>query len=79
MCQKLEGADEVSKQFFDETIQELVEQQKMEEEEEDEPDENGRVYGSYKRKVFSNLHFCNTSYAFNNSSSIFEVYPTSST
>lgn len=41
LCQKLEGADEVSKQFFDETIQELVEQQKMEEEEEKEPDENG--------------------------------------
>ena len=41
LCQKLEGADEVSKQFFDETIQELVEQQKMEEEEEEEPDENG--------------------------------------
>ena len=35
LCQKLEGADEVSKQFFDETIEELMLQQKMEEEEEE--------------------------------------------
>ena len=35
LCQKLEGANEVSKQFFDETIEELMLQQKMEEEEEE--------------------------------------------
>ena len=35
LCQKLEGADEVSKQFFDETIEDLMLQQKMEEEEEE--------------------------------------------
>ena len=40
LCQKLEGADEVSKKYFDETINELIEQQKREdEEEEEEPDE----------------------------------------
>ena len=39
LCQKLEGADEVSKQFFDETIEELILQQKMEEEEEEEEQE----------------------------------------
>ena len=35
LCQKLEGADEVSKQFFDEAIEDLMLQQKMEEEEEE--------------------------------------------
>ena len=39
LCQKLEGADEVSKKFFDQTIKELVEQQKIEEEEEDQDDD----------------------------------------
>ena len=33
MCQKLEGADEVSKKYFDECINELVHQQLIEEEE----------------------------------------------
>ena len=40
LCQKLEGADDISKQFFDKTIEELIEQQNMEEEEEEEQDEN---------------------------------------
>ena len=35
LCQKLEGADELSTQFFKETIEELIEQEKMEEEEEE--------------------------------------------
>ena len=40
LCQKLEGADDISKQLFDETIKELIEQQNMEEEEEEEQEEN---------------------------------------
>ena len=43
LCQKLEGADEVSKQFFDETIKELILQQKMEEEEEEEQEETEKI------------------------------------
>ena len=43
LCQKLEGADEVSKQFFDETIEELILQQKMEEEEEEEQEETEKI------------------------------------
>ena len=43
LCQKLEGADEVSKQFFDETIKELNLQQKMEEEEEEEQEETEKI------------------------------------
>ncbi len=39
LCQKLEGADEVSQKFFDQTIKELIEQQKIEEEEEDQDDD----------------------------------------
>ena len=31
LCQKLEGSDEVSKKFFDETINELIEDEEMEE------------------------------------------------
>ena len=42
LCQKLEGADDASKQFFDETIEELILQQKMEEEEE-EQEENENI------------------------------------
>lgn len=33
----------------------------------DEPDENGRLYGSYNRKVFANIHICSNSYALVNS------------
>jgi len=36
LCQKLEGADEISQKFFDSTLDELIKQQKMEEEEEEE-------------------------------------------
>ena len=43
LCQKLEGADEVSKQFFDETIKELNLQQKMEEEEEEEQEDSEKI------------------------------------
>ena len=43
LCQKLEGADEVSKQFFDETIEELILQQKMEEEEEEEQEDTEKI------------------------------------
>ena len=43
LCQKLEGADEVSKQFFDETIKELNLQQKMEEEEEEEQEDSKKT------------------------------------
>ena len=39
LCQKLEGADEVSKKYFDECLNELINQQKLEEEEEDEKNE----------------------------------------
>ena len=35
LCQKLEGADEISKENFDKTIQELVTQQKIEDENEE--------------------------------------------
>ena len=35
LCQKLEGADEISQKFFDSTLEELIKQQKMEEEEEE--------------------------------------------
>ena len=34
LCQKLEGADEVSKKYFDECLNELINQQKLEEEDE---------------------------------------------
>ena len=40
LCQKLEGADEVSQKFFDKTINELIIRQKEEEEEEEEQEEN---------------------------------------
>ena len=43
LCQKLEGADEVSKQFFDETIKELNLQQKMEEAEEEEQEDSEKT------------------------------------
>ena len=43
LCQKLEGADEVSKQFFDETIKELNLQQKMEEEQEEEQEDSEKI------------------------------------
>ena len=36
LCQKLEGADEISQKFFESTLDELITQQKMEEEEEEE-------------------------------------------
>ena len=42
LCQKLEGADQISKKYFDETIEELIEQQKMEDEEEEEQEENDK-------------------------------------
>ena len=42
LCQKLEEADEISKKYFDETIEELIEQQKMEDEEEEEQEENDK-------------------------------------
>lgn len=29
----------------------------------DGPDDEGKIYGSYSRKIFSNVHFCNNSYA----------------
>ena len=38
LCQKLEGADEISKQFFDKTIEELVKQQMEEEDVQEESD-----------------------------------------
>ena len=40
LCQKLEGADEVSQKFFDKTINELIIRQKEEEEEAEEQEEN---------------------------------------
>ena len=40
LCQKLEGADEVSQKFFDKTINELIIRQKEEEEEVEEQEEN---------------------------------------
>ena len=40
LCQKLEGADEVSKKYFDECINELINQQIIEEEEDEKKDEN---------------------------------------
>ena len=43
LCQKLEGADEASKLFFDKTIEELINQQKMEEEEEEDEEENDNL------------------------------------
>jgi ubiquinone/menaquinone biosynthesis C-methylase UbiE len=38
LCQKLEGADEISKEFFDKTIEELVKQQMEEEDVQEESD-----------------------------------------
>ena len=38
LCQKLEGADEVSKQYFNEILEELIQQQKLENEEEENED-----------------------------------------
>ena len=35
LCQKLEGADEVSKQYFNETLEELIQQQQLEDEQEE--------------------------------------------
>jgi ubiquinone/menaquinone biosynthesis C-methylase UbiE len=44
LCQKLEGADEVSKQYFEETLEELIQQQKIENEaEEQEEVENTEI------------------------------------
>lgn len=40
LCQKLEGADEASNQFFNETLEELIQQQKIEDEEEEEQEIN---------------------------------------
>ena len=50
LCQKLEGADEASKQFFDQTIEELIEQQKLEEEAE-ELEENENLENKTKDEV----------------------------
>ena len=52
LCQKLEGADEASKQFFDQTIEELIEQQKMEEVEE-ELEDNENVENKQKDEVIN--------------------------
>ena len=40
LCQKLEGADEVSKKYFEECLNELINQQKFEEEEDEKKDAN---------------------------------------
>ena len=50
LCQKLDGADEASKLFFDQTIEELIKQQKMEEEEE-ELEENENLENKKKDEV----------------------------
>ena len=50
LCKKLEGADEASKQFFDQTIEELIEQQKLEEEAE-ELEENENLENKTKDEV----------------------------
>ena len=45
LCQKLEGADEVSKQYFNEILEELIQQQQLEneEEEQEETDNNENI------------------------------------
>ena len=45
LCQKLEGADEVSKQYFNEILEELIHQQQLEneEEEQEEADNNENI------------------------------------
>ena len=45
LCQKLEGADEVSKQYFNEILEELIHQQQLEneEEEQEETDNNENI------------------------------------
>ena len=50
LCQKLEGADEASKLFFAQTIEELIEQQKLEEEAE-ELEENENLENKTKDEV----------------------------
>ena len=49
LCQKLEGADEISQKFFDSTLEELIKQQKMEEEEEEEVETEKEEYTEKER------------------------------
>ena len=53
LCQKLEGADEISQKFFDATLEELIKQQKSEEEEE-EQEENDNEEQIEKEKIEEN-------------------------
>ena len=53
LCQKLEGADEISQKFFDDTLEELIKQQKSEEEE-DEQDDNDNEEQTEKEKITEN-------------------------
>ena len=53
LCQKLEGADEISQKFFDVTLEELIKQQKSEEEE-DEQEDNDNEEQTEKEKITEN-------------------------
>ena len=53
LCQKLEGADEISQKFFDDTLEELIKQQKSEEEE-DELEDNDNEEQTEKEKITEN-------------------------
>ena len=53
LCQKLEGADEISQKFFDVTLEELIKQQKSEEEE-DEQEDNENEEQTEKEKITEN-------------------------
>ena len=62
LCQKLEGADEVSKQYFNETLEELIQQQQLEDEQEEqeESDNNenlvkNEVNSTDKNEVINNM------------------------
>ena len=55
LCQKLEGADEISQKFFEATLDELITQQKMEEEEEEEIENDKDDKDEYTEKDKDNI------------------------
>ena len=59
LCQKLEGADEISQKYFDKTMEELIKQQETEEEEEiqeeNDKEENKEQIKENKSQSFKNV------------------------
>ena len=59
LCQKLEGADEISQKYFDKTMEELIKQQETEEEEEiqeeNDKEENKEQIMENKSQSFKNV------------------------